>query len=111
MNRQIRALVGGLIRPAEAPEIGEMVHIPGQLAGGRGIFVSRAIADDVPQLLHTIACRMHDAAVAAGEGKAAAVRVDLIGTQYRHGARRAVQVPVEIVVRQCRCEARLVGEG
>ena len=112
MSMSMRGLMGPPIAPADAPEIGEMVHVPGQLAGGRGIFVSRAIADDVPMLLHTIACKMMDAAIAAGDGKAApAVRVDFVGTQYRHGVRRAVQVPAEIIVRTTRVEVRLVGEG
>ncbi len=94
---------------AEAAIDGEMIELPG-LVAGRALYVSSALLEDAGS---GIAALAQAAAARARDGRACSI-VSIIGGVRRAGGGghvQAVEIPVEITVGAGAIEMRLVGEG
>jgi len=94
---------------AEAAIDGEMIELPG-LVAGRALYVSTALLEDAGS---GIAALAQAAAARARDGRACST-VSIIGGVRRGGGGghvQAVEIPVSIRITRDAIEMRLVGEG
>jgi len=94
---------------AEAAIDGEMIELPG-LVAGRALYASTALLEDAGS---GIAALANAAAARARDGRERSI-VSIIGGVRRAGGGghvQAVEIPVQISVGEQAIEMRLVGEG